>query len=55
MHYIPRNVSVRPHQVNHNVKTFDALFGNYVHDFVRRYKSSPNFFILLFQRSDAFH
>ena len=27
-HYIPRNGSVRPHQVNHYVRTFDALFRN---------------------------
>ena len=25
MHYIPRNVSVRPHQVSHSVRTFDAV------------------------------
>jgi len=28
MHYIPRNVSFRPHQVSHLVKTFDALLRN---------------------------
>jgi len=27
-HYIPRNVSVHPHQVNHCVRTFDALLRN---------------------------
>jgi len=27
-HYIPRNVSVRPHQVSHCVRTFDALLRN---------------------------
>jgi len=28
MHYTPRNVSVRPHQVIHRVTTFDALLRN---------------------------
>jgi len=28
MHYIPRNVSVRPHQISHRVRTFDALLRN---------------------------
>jgi len=28
MHYILRNVSVRPHQISHRVKTFYALLRN---------------------------
>ena len=28
MHYIPRNVSVHPHQVTHCVRTFDAVLRN---------------------------
>ena len=55
MHYIPRNARVRPHQVSHCVSTFDALFGNYLYDFVRRCESSSNFFIRSIQRSDAFY
>ena len=27
LHYIPRNASVRPHQVNHCVRTCDVLQG----------------------------
>jgi len=34
MHHIPRNVSVRPHQVSHCVRTFDALLRNNCIDFV---------------------
>jgi len=34
MRYIPRNVSVRPHQVSHGVKAFDALFRDYLYGFV---------------------
>ena len=30
MHYLPRNVSVRPHQVSHCVTTFDAVLRNVV-------------------------
>jgi len=47
MHYILRNVSDRPHQVNHYVRTFDALFRNYLYGCVRRCES--------LQRSDAFY
>jgi len=39
MHYIPRYVRVRPHQVNHDVTTHDALFINYAYHFVRRCES----------------
>jgi len=28
MHYIPRNVSVRPHQISHCVRTFHAMLRN---------------------------
>jgi len=33
MHYIPRIVSVHPHQVDYCVKTFDALLRNYLYQF----------------------
>jgi len=33
MYHHPRNASVRPHQVNHCVKTFDALLRNNLHRF----------------------
>ena len=33
MHYIPRNVSVRPHQVSRCVRTFDALLRNTLYRF----------------------
>jgi len=33
IHYIPRNVSVRPHQVSHCVRTFDALLRNNLYRF----------------------
>ena len=33
MHYIPRNVSVRPHQVNHCVTTIDAVLRNNLYRF----------------------
>jgi len=33
MHYIPRNVSVGPHQVNHCVTTFDAVLRNNLYRF----------------------
>ena len=55
MHYIPRNVSVRPHQVSHCVTTFDALLRNNLYPFSQRCGSSSNFFIRSFQMSDAFH
>jgi len=34
MHYILKNVNVHLHQVNHYVRTFDALFRNYLYGFV---------------------
>jgi len=54
MHYIPKNLSVRPHQVSHRVTTFDALLRNNLHCFVRC-ASSSNFFIWSLQTSDAFY
>jgi len=45
MHYIPRNVSVRPHQVSHCVRTFDAVLRNNLYRFFVRCASSSNFFI----------
>ena len=53
MQCLPRNASVRSHQVNHFVRTFDALFGSnlYVFD---QWCVSSNFF-WWFQRSDAFY
>ena len=55
MHYIPRNVSVRPHQVSHCVRTFDAVLRNNLYWFFVRCTSSSNFFIQLLQMSDAFY
>jgi len=44
MHYIlPRNVSVRPHQVSLCVKTIDALLRNNLYRFLQRCASSSNF------------
>jgi len=55
MHYIPRNVSVRPHQVSHCVKTFDAVLRNNLYRFFMQCTSSSNFFIRSLQMSDAFY
>jgi len=55
MHYTPRNVSVRPHQVIHRVTTFDALLRNNFYRFLQRCASSSNFFIRSLQMSDAFY
>jgi len=50
MHYIlPRNVSVRPHQVSHCVKTFDAFLRNNLYRFSQRCASSSNFSSNLFK------
>ena len=54
MHYIPRNVSVRPHQVSHCVRTFDAVLRNLYRFFIQC-ASSSNFFIRSLQMSDAFY
>jgi len=55
MHYIPRNVSVRPHQVSHRVMNFDALLRNNLYHFLQRCASASNFFIRSLQMSDAFY
>ena len=55
MHYIPRNVSVRPYQVSHCVTTFDAVLRNNLYRFFIRCTSSSNFFIRSLQMSDAFN
>jgi len=53
MHYIPRNVSVRPHQVN--ITTFDAVLRSNLYRFFIRCSSSSNFFIRSLQMSDTFY
>ena len=55
MQYIPRNVSVRPHQVSHSVRTFDAVLRTNLHRFFIRCASSSNCFIQSLQLSDAFY
>ena len=55
MHYIPRNVSFRPHQVRHCVRTFDAVLRNNLYRFFMRCASASNFFIWSLQMSDAFY
>jgi len=55
MHFIPRNVSVRPHQVSHCVRIFDALLRNNLYRFFIRCASSSSFFIRSLQMSDAFY
>ena len=55
MHYIPRNVSVRPHQVSHCVRTFDAVLRNNLYRFFIRCTSSSNFYIRSLQMSDTFY
>jgi len=49
MHYIPRNVSVRLHQVSHRVTTFDALMRNNLYRFLPRcgYKWVSRLFALV--------
>jgi len=54
IHYIPRNVGVRPHQVSHCVRTFDAVLRNNLYRFFIQCTSSSNFFIRSLQMSDAF-
>jgi len=53
MHYIPRNVSVRPHQVSHCGTTFDAVLRNN-YRFFMRCTSSSNFFIRSLQMLQIF-
>ena len=49
MHYIPRNISVHPHQVNHCVRSFDALLRNNFYQIFMRCASSSNFFFVRFK------
>ena len=55
MHYVPRNVSVRPHQVNHCDTTIDAVLRNNLYWFFIWCSSSSNFFIWSLQMSHAFY
>jgi len=48
-------LSVRPHQVSHFVRTFDALLRNNLYRFCIRCASSSNFFACSLQMSDAFY
>ena len=52
---IPRNVSVRPHQVSHCIRTFDAVLRNNLYRFFIRCTTSSNFFIRSLQMSDDFY
>jgi len=49
MHYISRNFSVRPHQVSHCVRTFDAVLRNNLYRFFIRCTFSSNFLFDLFK------
>ena len=51
MHCIPRNVSVRPHQVSHCVTTFDAVLRNNLYRFFKDAHLHPTF---LFDRFKCF-
>jgi len=55
MHYIPRNVSVRSHQVNHCVKSFDILIEKQSVSVFKRGVSSSNFSLRSLQMSDDFY
>ena len=55
MHCILRDVSVRPHQVSHCFRTFDALLRNNLYRFFIRCASPFNFFIRSLKMSDAFY
>ena len=48
-------MSVRPHQVSHCVRTFDAVLRNNLYRFLIRCTSSSNFFIRSLQMSDDFY
>jgi len=50
MHYIPRNVNGRPHQVSHRVKTFDALLRNNLYRFYHTLYLHLTFLSNLFKR-----
>jgi len=51
MHYIPRNVSVLPHQVSYCVRTFDVVLRINLYRFFIRCTSASNFFIQSLQMS----
>jgi len=51
---MPRNISVRPHQVSHRVMAFDASLRNYLYHFLQCCASSSNF-IRSLQMSHAFY
>jgi len=53
MHYVPRNVSARPHQVSHCAGTFGGLVRNNLCRFFVRCTSSSSIFIRSLQMSDA--
>jgi len=55
MHYIPRNVSVRQHQVTQCVRTCDALMRNNLYQLFARCTSSSNFLNGYVQMFDAFY
>jgi len=55
MHYIPRNVSVRQHQVTQCVRTCDALMRNNLYQLFTRCTSSSNFLNGSVQMFDAFY
>jgi len=55
MHHIPRNVSVRPHQVNRYIKSFDTLFRNNLNGFVQQCASLCYFFMRLLQMSEVLY
>jgi len=54
VHYISRNVRVRPHQLTHCFRTFDALMRNNLYRIFTGCASSSNLFIRSLQMSDAF-
>ena len=55
MHYISRNVSVRPHQVNHCVRNFTAMLRNNLYRYFKRCATSSKFFIRSLQMWDLFY
>jgi len=55
LRYIPRNISFRPHQVTHFIRTFDVTVINTLHAFTQRCVYSSNFFIRSLQFSVAFY
>jgi len=47
MQYTAKNVNVRPHHVNHCVRTFGAFLKNNLYSFFERCASSSDFYIHL--------